>query len=175
MIIFFQISFTNSTLLLNTWYLADLVVNFFTLFSSFCIMTLSSLTVRTQTSSTVFYDCFFHCCCCFSRNFWLICCKTALSVTAVKAVSFRSKIYKCNNEVISARISFTNWLIWIAVWDVIMMLIWTSLKFVRNAKREVVDWERFEVITEELYRISSAACYALKTFLVVIAVDLTFW
>ena len=56
-----------------------------------------------------------------------------------------------------------------------MMLIWTSLKFVRNVKREVIDQERFKVITEESYRISSAAHYALRTFLVVIAVDLVFW
>ncbi len=87
---------------------------------------------------------------------------------------FRFKIYECNDEVISARISFTNWLIQIAVWDVMMMLIWTSLKFIRDAKKEVVDWERFKVITEESYRISSAAHYALRIFLVVIAVDLVF-
>ena len=55
-----------------------------------------------------------------------------------------------------------------------MMLIWTSLKFIRDAKKEVVDWERFKVITEESYRISSAAHYALRIFLVVIAVDLVF-
>jgi len=175
MAIFFQISFANPTLLLNAWYLADLVVNFFTLFSSFCIITLFSLTVRTQTPSTVFYDCFFCHCYYFLRSFWLICYKTALSVTAVKAVFFRSKICKYNDEVISVRTSFTNWLIQIAVWDVTMMLIWTSLKFVRNVKREVVDWERFEVIIEESYEISSAAYYALRTFLIVIAVDLIFW
>ena len=55
------------------------------------------------------------------------------------------------------------------------MLIWTSLKFIRNAKREVVDWERFKVIIDELYKISSAAHYALRTFLIVIVVDLIFW
>ncbi len=55
------------------------------------------------------------------------------------------------------------------------MLTWTSLKFVKNAKSEVVDWERFEVITEESYETSSAAHHALRTFLVVIAVDLAFW
>ncbi len=55
-----------------------------------------------------------------------------------------------------------------------MMLIWTSLKFVKDIKREVVDWERFKVITEELYRISSATHYALKTFLIVIVIDLIF-
>ncbi len=55
------------------------------------------------------------------------------------------------------------------------MLIWTSLKFVKNAKKEVVDWERFEVIIEESYETSSAAHHALRTFLIVIAVDLAFW
>ncbi len=54
------------------------------------------------------------------------------------------------------------------------MLIWISLKFIRDVKKEVVDWERFKVIIEELYKISSAAHYALKIFLVVIAVDLIF-
>jgi len=54
------------------------------------------------------------------------------------------------------------------------MLIWTSLKFVRDAKKEVVDQERFKIIIEELYRISSAAYYVLRTFLIVIAVDLIF-
>ena len=175
MAIFFQTSFTNSTLPLNAWYLADLIVNSFILFSSFCIIASSSLTVRTQAFSTVFHDCFFCHCCCFSRSFWLVCCKTALFITAVKAVFFRLKICECNDRVISARTSFTNWLIQIAVWDVTMMLIWTSLKFVRNVKREVVDWERFEVIIEESYEISSAAYYALRTFLIVIAVDLIFW
>ncbi len=87
---------------------------------------------------------------------------------------FRSKIYEYNNEVILARILFTNWLIWIAVWNVMMMLIWTSLKFIRNVKREVVDWEKFKVIIEKLYKISLAAHYALKTFLIVIAIDLVF-
>ncbi len=55
-----------------------------------------------------------------------------------------------------------------------MMLIWTSLKFIKDIKKEVVDWERFKVITEELYRISLAAHYALRIFLIVIAVDLIF-
>jgi hypothetical protein len=55
------------------------------------------------------------------------------------------------------------------------MLIWTLLKFVRDAKKGVVDWERFKIITEELYRISLATHYTLKIFLVVIAVDLIFW
>jgi len=55
------------------------------------------------------------------------------------------------------------------------MLTWTSLKFVKNVKSEVVDWERFEVIIKESYKTSSAAHHALRTFLVVIAVDLTFW
>ncbi len=54
------------------------------------------------------------------------------------------------------------------------MLIWTSLKFIRNVKREVVDWEKFKVIIEKLYKISLAAHYALKTFLIVIAIDLVF-
>jgi len=57
---------------------------------------------------------------------------------------------------------------------VTMMLIWTSLKFIKDIKKEVVDWERFKVIIEELYKINSAAHYALKTFLVVIAIDLIF-
>jgi len=48
------------------------------------------------------------------------------------------------------------------------------LKFVKDVKKEVVDQERFKVITEESYRISSAAHYALRIFLVVIAVDLIF-
>jgi len=48
------------------------------------------------------------------------------------------------------------------------------LKFVKNAKKEVVDQERFEVIIEESYETSSAAHHALRTFLVIIAVDLTF-
>jgi len=48
------------------------------------------------------------------------------------------------------------------------------LKFIRNVKKEVVDQERFKVITEELYEISSAVCYVLKTFLIVIIVDLVF-
>jgi len=48
------------------------------------------------------------------------------------------------------------------------------LKFVKNAKSEVVNQERFEVIIEELYETSSAAHHALRTFLDVIAVDLAF-
>ena len=88
---------------------------------------------------------------------------------------FKSKTYKYNDEVISIRISFINWLIQIAVWSVTVMLIWTLLKFVRDAKKGVVDWERFKIITEELYRISLATHYTLKIFLVVIAVDLIFW
>ncbi len=55
------------------------------------------------------------------------------------------------------------------------MLIWTLLKFVKDVKKEVIDWERFKIITEELYKISSATHYALKIFLIVIAVDLVFW
>ncbi len=55
------------------------------------------------------------------------------------------------------------------------MLTWTSLKFVKNVKSEVVDQEKFEVIIEELYETSSAAHHALRTFLVIIAVDLIFW
>ena len=88
---------------------------------------------------------------------------------------FRLKTCKYNDRVISVRTSFTNWLIWVAVWDVTVMLIWTSLKFVKNAKSEVVDWERFEVIIEESYETSSAAHHALRIFLIVIAVDLAFW
>jgi len=48
------------------------------------------------------------------------------------------------------------------------------LKFVKDAKGEVVDQERFEVIIEESYETSSAAHHALRTFLVVIAVNLAF-
>jgi hypothetical protein len=48
------------------------------------------------------------------------------------------------------------------------------LKFVKDAKSEVVGQERFEVIIEGSYRTSSAAHHALRTFLVVIAVDLAF-
>ena len=55
-----------------------------------------------------------------------------------------------------------------------MMLIWTSLKFIKNIKKEVVDWERFKVITEESYKISSATYYILRTFLIVIVIDLIF-
>ncbi len=54
------------------------------------------------------------------------------------------------------------------------MLIWTSLKFIRDVKKEVVNWERFKIIIEELYKISSAAHHALKIFLIIIAVDLIF-
>ncbi len=49
------------------------------------------------------------------------------------------------------------------------------MKFVKDAKGEVVGQEKFEVIIEESYETSSAACHALRTFLVVIAVDLAFW
>jgi len=48
------------------------------------------------------------------------------------------------------------------------------LKLVKNAKKEVVDQERFEVIIEESYETSSAVYHALRTFLIVIAVDLAF-
>ncbi len=55
------------------------------------------------------------------------------------------------------------------------MLTWTLLKFIKNVKKEVVDWERFKVIIKESYEISSAAHHTLRTFLVVIAVDLVLW
>jgi len=48
------------------------------------------------------------------------------------------------------------------------------LKFVKDVKSEVVNQERFKVIIKESYETSSAAYHALRTFLVVIAVDLTF-
>jgi hypothetical protein len=38
------------------------------------------------------------------------------------------------------------------------------LKFVKDAKGEVVGRERFEVIIEESYETSSAAHHALRTF-----------
>jgi len=118
----FQTSFTNSTLPLKAWYLAVLSANFFILFSVFCIIALFLLTVRTQAFSTLFCDCFFHCCFCLSSSFWLVYCRMILFVTVIKAVSFRFKTHVCNNNVISARISFTNWLIWVAVLGVTAML-----------------------------------------------------
>jgi len=130
--IFFQTSFANSTLPLNTWYLAVLLINFFILFSASCIKALSLLTVRTQAFSTFFCDYFFCCCFCLSSSFWLVHCRTVLFVIAVRAVSFKSKTHIYNDDVISARISFTNWLIWVAVLGVTAMLTWTSLKFVKN-------------------------------------------
>jgi len=48
------------------------------------------------------------------------------------------------------------------------------LKFVKDAKGEVVGQGRFEVIIEGSYETSSAAHHALRTFLVIIAVDLAF-
>jgi len=48
------------------------------------------------------------------------------------------------------------------------------LKFVKNAKSEVVNQEKFKVIIKELYETSSAAHHALRIFLVIIAVDLIF-
>ncbi len=42
------------------------------------------------------------------------------------------------------------------------------MKFVKNAKSEVVDWERFKVIIEESYETSLTAHHALRTFLVVV-------
>jgi hypothetical protein len=130
--IFFQISFTNSTLPFNAWYLAVLSVNFFTFFSVFCIIALFLSTIRIQTFSTFFHDYFFHCCFCLSSSFWLIHCRTVLFITAVKAVSFRSKTHVYNNNVISIMISFINWLIQTAVLGVTAMLTWTSLKFVKK-------------------------------------------
>ncbi len=130
--IFFQTSFTNLTLPFNAWYLAVLSANSFIFFSAFCIIALFLSTVRTQAFSTPFCDCFFHCCFCLSSSFWLVHCRTVLSVTAVRAVSFRSKTCVCNDSVISTMISFTNWLIQVAVLGVTVMLTWTSLKFVKK-------------------------------------------
>jgi hypothetical protein len=49
------------------------------------------------------------------------------------------------------------------------------LEFVKDAKGGVVGRGRFEVIIEGSYGTSPAARHALRTFLVVIAVDLAFW